>query len=154
MRFEFKGRRLAIDFVHANPRERLFQPSQHEIRPGSYRHIVDDVARSLHRRISMCIISEVAGGSTDTSITPITFTPLAYGVAVCHWIDNFKKVAARSHGLERALENLILSNPEFDTMEFYDFINEQFPKEMKYLRDYHLGSQLEKHKHVHPQKTR
>lgn len=95
-----------IQFVHSahdakNPVEGL---------PGSLRQIVDNLATSLRRRVTLCEIGQEGAGlaydpTTGTHVPGVVVMPLAYGFSVCHYFDQFVKAEGRSRSFHRALKN-------------------------------------------------
>jgi hypothetical protein len=101
------GTTYQVAFVH----------SAHDIkhplpgRPGGLRQIVDGLAKSLRRRVTLCEISvaDAAPEVTTSDVTPedvkLTFTPLSYGFSVCHYFDQFVKAEGRARAFDRALRS-------------------------------------------------
>lgn len=95
------GRNFRIQFVH----------SAHDLRyrnegtPGGLRQLVDNLAASLRRRVTLCEISLVTlTGAVDGDGRALTqATPLAQGFALCHYHDQFVKRLGRGYSLARAL---------------------------------------------------
>ena len=86
------GKEYKVTFVH----------SAHDLKhrrpfvPGSLRHIADDLASSFRRRVTVCQVSEEENG---------VYTPVAFGFAKCHYIDQFNKAEGRKIALFRALRS-------------------------------------------------
>jgi hypothetical protein len=92
----------------------LFIHSGHDLKqdrgtqnPGGYRHFIDDVAKSLNRRVTLAEISlmQAVEGSDYLDQPIIDFVPVAYGIAVCHYTDTFVREDGRGLALLRALRN-------------------------------------------------
>jgi hypothetical protein len=85
--------------------------------PGGLRQLVDNLAASFRRRVTMCEIAfetvkDVADEFEGTyrarpeGVDPAQvrqFTPIAQGFAKCHRIDQFVKYIGRGRSLKRAL---------------------------------------------------
>lgn len=117
------GRRLKVQFVHSS-----HDFVTHEAIAGGLRQFVDNLARSLSRRVTLCDIADVTDGPVvDTK----QYTSLAQGFAVCYYKDNYVKLAGRSLALARAVSNLYAANAltEEEGTEFFDL----FPTELNWL---------------------
>jgi hypothetical protein len=96
------GRVFRVQFVHS-------AHDQHQRiagTPGSHRQLVDNIAASLHRRVTLCEVSEVQLDpvTKHEDGTPVKqVTPLAQGLALCHHNDQFVKRVGRAYALVRAL---------------------------------------------------
>jgi hypothetical protein len=105
------GVTYAVTFVH----------SAHDIKhtlpgaPGGLRQIVDGLAKSLRRRVTLCEIArldqtETLDPLTTDFIPTFTTVPLSYGFSVCHYFDQFVKAQGRARAFERALRASKLDN--------------------------------------------
>ena len=107
MRFtSVDGTKYRAQFVHSAHDLKHPLPTH----PGSLRQVVDDLARSLRRRVTLCEISEdvpetveLSGGVEPEQGVTITGRPIAYGFAVCHYWDQFVKAEGRRRSFARAL---------------------------------------------------
>jgi len=106
------GRQFRVQFVH----------SAHDINhrlggePGGLRQFVDNLALSLHRRVTLCEISlveEAPALTTDTEPQKV-ITALGQGFALCHHKDQFIKRVGRAYALKRGLHNIS------DTFDLYE----------------------------------
>lgn len=100
------GIQYRAQFVHSAHDLKHPLPSH----PGSLRQVVDDLARSLRRRVTLCEISEdvpvqveLSGGAEPEQGVQVTGRPLGYGFAVCHFWDQFVKAEGRRRSFFRAL---------------------------------------------------
>lgn len=99
------GTQYRVQFVHSahDPKHPVVGT------PGGLRQIVDHLALSLRRRITLCEISVISG---TTAISPetgeeyvaIQHTPVAYGYSICHYFDQFVKAVGRASAFQRALK--------------------------------------------------
>jgi len=137
------GKALRVQFVHASHNGLQLQ----EPTPGGLRQLVDNLALSLDRRLTLCEISEVVEGefltSDPDSKTPRTYKPLAQGVALCYKKDQFKKLVGRSIALYRAVTALQASG----YVDGEDYLVEQeiwdkFPVEADYIADHGTALRL------------
>lgn len=100
-----------VQFVHAAP------TPYYDARPGSLRFIVEHLAASLGRRVTLCEISEVTYNpliKDDLGRPAREFTPVAQGWAVCHYKDQFNKREGRMLSLHRALKATMFSYDDCD----------------------------------------
>lgn len=74
--------------------------------PGGLRQIVDDLAVSLRRRVTLCEVSvevpETVQAEDGSVGVQLTVVPLGYGYSVCHYFDQFVKAEGRKRSFERA----------------------------------------------------
>ena len=98
-----------VQFVHSahDPKHPV------EGQPGGLRQIVDNLATSMRRRVSLCEIGvETAGLVYDeakgTLVPGVVTMPLSYGFSVCHYFDQFVKAEGRARSFERALHTVKL----------------------------------------------
>src|SRR3954467_12640612 len=97
------GQRFRVQFVHS---AHNLKESRGDINPGGLRQIVDNIAGSLHRRVSLAEIARIEEVPLMDEMSPVTsYVPVAQGLAVCHWTDNFIKSDGRAYSLYRALKN-------------------------------------------------
>lgn len=94
---------VRVQFVHS---AHDLNTSHAAANPGGLRQFVDNLARSLRRRVTLAEIAlmDVVPGATKRSEPVTTFLPLAQGFAVCHHTDNFVKEEGRGRALLRALK--------------------------------------------------
>lgn len=133
------GKTIRIQFVHSS---HSGFPVENPT-PGGLRQLVDNIAFSLDRRITLCEIAEVKDGefltSDPESQVPRQYVPLAQGIAVCYKKDQFKKLAGRSIALIRALANAELSGPVAD-LGWTEEVWQAFPKEDRFIADVESGA--------------
>ena len=98
------GTQYRVQFVHSahDPKHPVLGV------PGGLRQMVDHLAASLRRRITLCEISVISGttqvsAETGEDYVAIQFSPVAYGYSVCHYFDQFVKAVGRGSAFERAL---------------------------------------------------
>jgi len=143
------GKALRVQFVHASHNGLQLQ----EPTPGGLRQLVDNLALSLDRRLTLCEISEVVEGefltSDPDSKTPRTYKPLAQGVALCYKKDQFKKLVGRSIALYRAVTALQKRGAlqASGYVDGEDYLVEQeiwdkFPVEADYIADHGTALRL------------
>ena len=99
------GTQYRVQFVHSA------HDPKHPVEgvPGGLRQMVDHLAASLRRRVTLCEISVIAGSTqvspeTGEDYVAIQFSPVAYGFSVCHYFDQFVKAEGRLLSFERALK--------------------------------------------------
>jgi hypothetical protein len=101
------GKTYRIQFVH----------SPHDVKhlrqgtPGGLRQIVDNLALSLRRRVTLCELAIWTGeehvtGTDDNGAVRWSrvFEVIAQGFAICHYFDQFNKSVGREQSLSRALK--------------------------------------------------
>lgn len=103
MKVELKdGTLIRIQYVHSahDPKNPVIGV------PGGLRQVVDDLAASLRRRVTLCEIS-YADFALDTPPegveAKLAYVPLGYGFSVCHYFDQFVKSEGRARSLDRAV---------------------------------------------------
>jgi hypothetical protein len=97
----FGDRSFKVQFVHASA-----EPGTLTGRPNSLRFVVEHLAASLARRVTLCEIAEVTYDPVvkdDFGRPAQVFTPISQGWAVCHHKDQFNKRTGRTISLHRAL---------------------------------------------------
>ena len=99
------GTQYRVQFVHSahDPKHPIVGI------PGGLRQMIDHLAASLRRRVTLCEISLVTGATqvspeTGEDYVAIQHTPVAYGFSVCHYFDQFVKAEGRLLSFERALK--------------------------------------------------
>ena len=118
------GKVYKIQFVHSSHDFNTTAP----MAPGGLRQFVDNLARSVRRRVTFCDISSVEAFAGDGMGNPdnIIYTSLAQGFTLCYYKDQFEKKTGRVFALDRALLNSELSHDEEDEIweacgfSFYD----------------------------------
>lgn len=128
------GRVLKVQFVHSSPD--LNAPKL--ATPGGLRQFVDNLSRSLNRRVTLCDISDVLPGDATTTTT---YEAIGQGFAVCYYKDTFQKVLGRGIALLRAINNIHDDRPmlmdEATTVGLLD----AFPKEVDAIEAYEAAQQ-------------
>jgi hypothetical protein len=104
------GTTYRVQFVHSA------HDPKHPIQgvPGGLRQIVDHLARSLRRRVTLCEIAVLnpelsTDPETQEQRTTFTVTPVGYGFSICHYFDQFVKAEGRRRAFVRALKSSGLS---------------------------------------------
>lgn len=105
------GTLYRVQFVHSA------HDPKHPVQgvPGGLRQIVDHLAKSLRRRVTLCEVSVLnpeADTDPETQEPRTTFvaTPVGYGFSICHYFDQFVKAEGRRRAFVRALKASGLSD--------------------------------------------
>jgi hypothetical protein len=99
-------RKFRVQFVHS---ARDLKTSRASDNPGGLRQLVDNLAKSLHRRVTFAEVADIVETTTAAKNKHVdkfvesVLTPVAQGFAVCHHLDNFVKRVGRARALYRAL---------------------------------------------------
>lgn len=99
--------RYRVQFVHSSHNPKEAAKTAH---PGGLRQYIDNLARSLQRRVSFAevslLVSEPNPESTRRNPLPDLeiAQPVSQGFAVCHNADTFVKNEGRDIALQRAID--------------------------------------------------
>jgi len=93
------GRTVKLHWVHSSHNNVTREGA------GAQRQMLDDLARTRGRRLSMCEVSQVDEGEYAT---------LGQGIAMTHPNDTFRKDLGRKHSLGKALVAASLTRAERD----------------------------------------
>lgn len=94
--------KFRVQFVHSARELKTSRAAEH---PGGLRQLVDNLAKSLRRRVSFAEVALVETIKVTKKETAESFVPLGQGYAVCHHTDNFVKKDGRGRALYRALKS-------------------------------------------------